>query len=47
VQQRPTSINYDYPIDGLFVRGAAHRNGHVETVADISDHYPIVATIDR
>ena len=47
VEQRPTSINYDYPIDGLFVKGAVHREGHVQTVADTSDHYPIIATIDR
>jgi endonuclease/exonuclease/phosphatase family metal-dependent hydrolase len=42
---RRTSINHRHPIDWIFVKGLAARNGRVVRVEDASDHYPLVATI--
>ncbi len=42
---RQTAVNSYHPIDWLFARGATHASGRVERIEDVSDHYPVVATI--
>jgi endonuclease/exonuclease/phosphatase family metal-dependent hydrolase len=42
---RQTSINHRHPIDWIFVRGGAARDGRVARIEEASDHYPVVATI--
>jgi len=42
-----TSIRHRQPIDWIFQKGNGRAVGHVEQVADISDHYPVVATLTR
>ena len=41
----PTSVNGRHPIDWLFARGATHSSGRVERLENVSDHYPVLATI--
>jgi endonuclease/exonuclease/phosphatase family metal-dependent hydrolase len=43
----PTSIRHQHPIDWIFTRGFAQTSAHVQLVARVSDHYPIVATLKR
>jgi endonuclease/exonuclease/phosphatase family metal-dependent hydrolase len=42
---RRTAVDLRRPIDWLFTKGARHANGHVERVENVSDHYPLIATI--
>ena len=42
---RRTSINHRHPIDWIFVKGMAARNGRVVRVEETSDHYPLVTTV--
>jgi endonuclease/exonuclease/phosphatase family metal-dependent hydrolase len=41
---RRTSVHHDYPLDWLFVKGA-NSSGSVEPVSNISDHYPLMASL--
>lgn len=44
---RQTSINHRHPIDWVFVKGATPTGARVERVEAASDHYPLIATINR
>jgi endonuclease/exonuclease/phosphatase family metal-dependent hydrolase len=45
VGSRRTSSKYLQPVDWIFASGAESIGGHVESVQDVSDHYPLVSTI--
>jgi endonuclease/exonuclease/phosphatase family metal-dependent hydrolase len=45
--QRQTSIRHRQPIDWIFHKGIGRAEGHIEHAANISDHYPVVATLTR
>ena len=42
---RETSIRHRYPIDWLFTRGIRASNGRVVRVEGVSDHFPLVVTL--
>ena len=43
---RQTSVRHQHPIDWLFVRGMPASNGRVVRVEGVSDHFPLIATLD-
>ena len=42
---RLTSISRSYPIDWIFVKNLAFLNSNVYMVKDVSDHFPVVASV--
>jgi endonuclease/exonuclease/phosphatase family metal-dependent hydrolase len=46
VGSRRTSSKYRQPVDWIFASGAGRVDGHVELVPNVSDHYPLVSTIE-
>jgi endonuclease/exonuclease/phosphatase family metal-dependent hydrolase len=45
LNDRQTSINHRHEIDWIFVKGLSRSGGRIERVDNISDHYPVVATV--
>ena len=43
---RQTSVRHHHPIDWLFTRGTQPSNGRVVRVGGVSDHFPLIATLD-
>jgi endonuclease/exonuclease/phosphatase family metal-dependent hydrolase len=44
----PTSILHQHPIDWVFTKGVvAATNAQVKPIAHVSDHQPILATLNR
>jgi len=44
---RQTSVRHHHPIDWLFARGIAASNGRVLRVDGVSDHFPLIVTLQR
>src|SRR5262249_44341051 len=42
---RRTTVRHEYPLDWIFVKGST-ASGNVEPVANISDHYPLIANLN-
>ena len=45
-KDRQTSVRHHHPIDWLFTRGTHPSNGRVVRVWGVSDHFPLIATLD-
>ena len=45
LNDRQTSINHRHEIDWIFVKGLSRGGGRIERVDNVSDHYPVVATL--